>query len=152
MTQAFYTIEQAQQSYLKLHQGLSIAQLNKIPDGFKNNLIWNYAHIVSALQMLCYGRSGFPLRIDDAFVHTYKVGTKPEGFVDETTYATYQIYAAESISKLKEDYASGYFSQFKPFATSTGFEINNIETAITYVVQHHGMHLGYSMAIKKLVL
>jgi hypothetical protein len=152
MTQAFNIIEQAQHSYLKIHQGLSIEQLNNIPEGFKNNLVWNYAHIVSSLQMLCYGRSGLALRVNDTFVQAYKVGTKPEGFVDETTYATYQTYAAESLAKLKEDYASGYFAQFKPFTTSTGFEINDIETAIMYVVQHHGMHLGYSMAIKKLVL
>ena len=148
----FYTIEKAQQTFLKIHEGLSIEQLNKIPEGFKNNLIWNYAHIVSALQMLCYSRSGIALRIDETFVHAYKLGTKPEGFVDEATYESYKTLAEISLTKLQEDYNNQHFADFKPFSTSTGLQINTIENAITYVVQHHGMHLGYSMAIKKLVL
>jgi len=32
----------------------SLEQLNKIPEGFNNNLIWNIAHCVVTQQLLCY--------------------------------------------------------------------------------------------------
>ncbi|MCB0460976.1 MAG: DinB family protein, partial [Flavobacteriaceae bacterium] len=39
---------------LSLIEGLSIMQLNKIPQGFKNNIAWNVAHLLVTQQLLCY--------------------------------------------------------------------------------------------------
>lgn len=141
-----------QQNFIKLVDSVTEEQFNKIPSGFGNNIIWNFAHIFSALQLLCYGRSGLPLRLDESFVNTYKIGTKPESHVSMEQYSTIKEYASSSLIKLKEDYEAGVFNDFKAFATSTGFVINNVETALRYVTMHHGLHLGYAMAIKKLVL
>lgn len=152
METQFKLIEKAQQNFIKLLEGLSMEQLNKIPNGFKNNLIWNYAHIISALQLLCYGRNGLPLRLDQAFVHTFKVGTKPEAFINEDEYRRFQEYAEIGINTLREDYLNNYFSNFSGYITSTGFEINSIEAAISFVLHHHGIHTGYAMAMKKSVV
>lgn len=152
MDTQFDIIELAQQNFLKLHEGVSIEQLNKIPEGFKNNLVWNYAHVVASLQMLCYARTNLPLSLNEPFVHAYKIGTKPEKFITQEEYNTFKIYADKGFAQLKTDYNNVYFKDFKGFTTSTGINISNIELCINYVAFHHGMHLGYSMAIKKLVV
>ena len=80
-----------------MHEGLTIEQLNKVPDGFNNNLVWNYAHIVASMQMLCYLRAGLPARLDEEFVHAYKIGTKPEKFVTVEEYNQFREFAASGI-------------------------------------------------------
>lgn len=151
MEQQFNIIGLAQENLARLLDGLGIDQINRIPQGFNNNLIWNFGHIISALQMLCYGRAGLPLRLDENFVHTYKVGTKPSAFITMEEYGQIKQLAAEGLAKLKEDYRNNHFSTFKPYTTSTGIAINTIDYAIHYVALHHGMHQGYSTALKKLV-
>jgi hypothetical protein len=37
----------------------TLEQLNKIPEGYNNNLIWNIAHVVVVQQMLVYKLSEF---------------------------------------------------------------------------------------------
>ena len=152
MDTQFDMIEVAQQNFLKLHDGLSIEQLNKIPAGYKNNLIWNYAHVIASLQMLCYARTGLPLKLDEPFVHAYKIGTNPEKFITQEEYETFKTYADNGFSQLKADYNNGYFKDFKGYVSGTGINISSIEFCINYVAFHHGMHMGYSMAIKKLVV
>lgn len=152
MENQFAILELAQNNLAKLLDSLTEEQINKVPEKYSNNLIWNFAHIISSLQMLCYWRSGLPVRLNEEFVHAYKVGTKPEKYITLQEYATIKEYAAEGLAKLKEDYANEVFSAFKPFVTSTGLQVNSFDFGIEYVIQHHGMHLGYSMAIKKLVI
>jgi len=50
----------------------TVEQLNKIPEGFSNNLIWNIGHIVVVQQMLVYKLSGLPMMISDEMVNAYK--------------------------------------------------------------------------------
>ena len=38
----------------KLVEGLSIEQLNHIPEGFNNNLAWNIGHILVTQELLIY--------------------------------------------------------------------------------------------------
>ena len=52
------TLELTRTSRLILSQILpnyTLAQLNKIPPGYSNNLIWNIAHVIVVQQMLVYG-------------------------------------------------------------------------------------------------
>ena len=152
MEKQLEVIHLVQQNFIKITDSLNEEQLNKIPDGFNNNIIWNFAHILSSLQMLCYVRAGLSARLEETFIHLHKNGTKPDGqLVSKERYEKIKGYATEALLKFKEDYTTGYFNEFVPYSTLTGFEINNIETAVEYVIMHHGLHFGYASALKKLV-
>jgi hypothetical protein len=147
----FNIISLAQQNFIKMLDALNIEQINKVPDGFNNNLIWNYAHIVASMQMLCYFRPGLPIRLDETFVNTYKIGTRPEKFISKEEYEKVKVLADKGLDQLKEDYRNGIFKAFNPYTTSTGLNVTSIEFAITYVCLHNGMHIGAAQAIRKLV-
>lgn len=152
MESQFALIEKAQQNLAAMLDAYTIEQINQVPTCFKNNLIWNYAHIIASLQILCYGRSGIELRLDETFVHAYKLGTKPEALVTADEFNQFKVYAAKGIQQLREDYATNHFVNFKSFTTSAGFEIGSIEAAINFVLHHHGMHIGYVMGMKRFIV
>jgi hypothetical protein len=152
MQEEFDIIDKEQQNFITMLDSLSLEQINKVPQGFNNNLVWNFAHVVVSLQGICYGRQGLKLQLDENFVNMYKGGTKPEKAVDAEQYATIKIYALEGLNKLRADYKAGVFAAFKPFTTMSGFTVSTAEYAIKYVAYHHAIHTGYAMAIKKLVI
>ncbi len=53
-------------------ENYTLDQLNQIPPGFSNNLIWNIAHVVVTQQILVYKLSGLPMLISDELVEKCK--------------------------------------------------------------------------------
>ena len=57
---------------LKVLDSHSLEQLNKIPEGFNNNIIWNVGHCVAAQQTLVYKLSGLPTMVSEDFILKYR--------------------------------------------------------------------------------
>lgn len=77
MEQTFKIWETSRKIYLKLIESYSIEQLNKIPEGFSNNLIWNLGHIIVSQQGLVYRLSGLAVNVSEEMTNKYKNGSKP---------------------------------------------------------------------------
>ena len=56
-------------NFLNLLNEFSLEQINQIPQGFSNNLIWNFGHLVVTQQLLCYKLSGNEMYISDEIVN-----------------------------------------------------------------------------------
>src|SRR5690554_7235137 len=62
----------------------TLEELNKVPKGFNNNIIWNIAHTIVTQQLLVYNLSAVPMFVSDDLVNRYRKGTKPEGAVTQS--------------------------------------------------------------------
>ncbi|RYE23872.1 MAG: DinB family protein [Sphingobacteriales bacterium] len=151
METTFTTLGRLRHRTITLIEGLSIDQLNKIPQGFNNNITWNTAHLVAAMQRLCYKRSDVPLRVSETFFQRYKPESKPEHEVDERALNEIKELLISSINQLKEDYHAGIFKTYTPFTTRYGVDVANVDDAIRFLPFHEGLHMGYIQAMKKLV-
>lgn len=128
----------------------SLEELNKIPDGFNNNIIWNAGHAIATQQLLVHKLSGTPLFVSDEFIETYKKGTKPEKDATQAEVDQIMEYLFSTIDKTKDDYAKGVFTGFKEYTLSTSNGVlKSVENAIEFNNYHEGIHLGYILAIKK---
>ncbi|RBQ02850.1 DinB family protein [Pedobacter miscanthi] len=136
---------------IELVKDLNTEQLNKIPKGFNNNIIWNIAHLTAAQQNLCYVRSGLPVTVESEYFTPFLSGTKPGHFIGKEEINSIFDILLSSIDRLASDYTSGIFKQFDPWDKRYGMKLNSIEDAINFVPFHEGMHIGYIMALKKLV-
>lgn len=58
MNSTFKIWKTSRNLYLDFFEKYTLDQLNKIPEGFNNNLIWNIGHEIVAQQALIYKSSG----------------------------------------------------------------------------------------------
>ena len=129
----------------------SLEQLNKIPDGFKNNLIWNIGHIVVVQQVLVYKLSGLPMMVSDELVQKYMKGTKPENNATQAEVDEIKSLLLKTIDQTKEDFDNKIFKNFQEYPTSTGFTIKSAEDAMVFNNFHEGLHIGIMMGLRKFI-
>ena len=132
-------------------ENFSLEELNKVPDGFNNNIIWNFAHNIVTQQLLCYKLAGKEMNINDEIVNQFRKGTKPERIFTKDEIEMIKTSALELVSKTENDLKTEDFSGYKPYTTSYNVTLNSIEEAVKFNNTHEGLHYGYAMAMKKLV-
>ena len=151
MRRAIDIIKQPRLLVLKEIEHLSTEQLNKIPEGFNNNIAWNLGHMIAAQQGVCYKRSGLDTTVGEDFFHTYKPGTKPEKCIDETEILFIKDQLFTTLDQLEADMDKGIFIDYGKVMTRYGIELSSIDSAVTFLPFHEGLHIGYIMAMRKLV-
>ncbi len=152
MQTIFDTIKQTRAVFAELIDSLSIEAINAVPPGFRNNIGWNFGHIVVSTQGLCYLRTGVKPDYEVPFLSAYGKGTKPEKWIDAVELATLKDQLVSSIQQIEADYHAGVFSHIRPFVTSTyGSELPTIEAVITTTLAHDNLHLGYALAQRRAI-
>jgi len=127
----------------------SLDELNKIPDGFSNNLIWNIAHVIITQQLLVYGNSQLPMLVSDEMVAKYRKGTKAEHDVNQEEVNEIKTLLFSTLEKTQDDYFNGHFKNYIEYTVSTKSTLTNVEQALEFNNFHEGIHLGYILALKK---
>ncbi len=131
---------------------LSLDQLNEIPAGFNNNIIWNMGHMVAAQQGVCYVRMGLPPFTGEEFFNRYKPGTRPEGAGSAAAVDQVKELLFSSLEQLERDYDQGVFKDYVSWTTRYGVDINTIDEALRFLPFHEGLHLGCIGALTKMIV
>ncbi|MCD0470102.1 DinB family protein [Flavobacterium sp. JAS] len=151
MNSVFEVQKTIREVLLKVLDNHSLEQLNKIPEGFTNNLIWNIAHCVASHQVLIYKLSGLPMMVSEDFVAKYKKGTKPEGNVSQAEVDEIRVLVSSTLDQVQKDFANKIFVTYTEYPTSLGFILKNIDGALSFNNYHEGIHTGIVMSIRKFV-
>jgi hypothetical protein len=151
MNSVFEVQKTIREILLKVLDNHSLEQLNKIPEGFSNNLIWNIAHCVSSQQVLIYKLSGLPTMVSEEFIAKYKKGTKPEGNVSQAEVDEIRVLLSSTLDQVQKDYANNIFVTYTEYLTSMGFLLKDIDGALSFNNYHEGIHTGIIMSIRKFV-
>ncbi|WP_309607464.1 DinB family protein [Flavobacterium sp.] len=153
METALRIFENNRNVYLRLLESFSLEQLNKIPKGFSNNIVWNIGHIVVTQQILVYKLSGLPLIVSKEMEETYVNGSFPTGKTSQNEVDELKVLLLSSVIKTKEDFGKpDFFINYQPYTTkSTGFTINDALDAIAFNNFHEGVHFGIMLQIKKFI-
>ena len=151
MNPAIDRLRQPRTYLLNLINELTAEQLNKVPEGYNNNIIWNLGHMVAAQQGICYKRAGLDMIIEEDFFETYKPGSKPERFVGDDEIAIIKERLITSLDRFEADIDNGVFVNYTPVMTRYGVELTNIDNATAFLPFHDGFHMGYVLALKRAV-
>lgn len=138
----------------------NLEQLNAVPPGFNNNLIWNAAHCYVSTHRVAFVQNGVSDQEMTVMAYhppttdltaAYQKGTRPTGDVD-------QAFVDDIIAALShQPWMSGLAEQFliperyENWITSWGVELHSAGEALSYLNMHEGMHYGVMLALRKCV-
>ncbi|OXG08063.1 DinB family protein [Flavobacterium araucananum] len=151
MNSVFEVQKTIREILLKVLDHHSLEQLNKIPHGFNNNLIWNIAHCVSSQQVLVYKLSGLPTMVSEEFIAKYKKGTKPEGDVSQAEVDEIRTLLSTTLQQTEKDFENNIFVHYTEYTTSLGYTLKNVGDALSFNNYHEGIHTGIIMSLRKFV-
>ncbi|SDB63563.1 DinB superfamily protein [Flavobacteriaceae bacterium MAR_2010_188] len=129
-------------------ENYSLEQLNKVPKGFNNNIIWNVAHTIVTQQLLVYKLSGLQTIVSDDMIETYRKGTRPNRDVSQAEVDMVKGLLYSTVHKTQEDFDNGVFKNYNEYTVTTKNTLTNVLEAIEFNNFHEGLHLGYILAIK----
>jgi len=147
-------IKKFRQFLLSQISDLTDEQLNRIPQGYNNNIIWNLAHLICAQQSICYMRANLPITIDDKYFAPYTTNTKPTGFIDGAEIERIKNLLIDSIDEFQRDFDNSIFEEYSPSPNILkvyGIELTTIGDALEFILYHEGFHSGYIISLKRLV-
>ena len=129
----------------------SLAQLNKIPAGFSNNLIWNIGHVVVTQQLIVNKLSGLPLMVPEEMIARYMRGTRPAGEVSREEADSIRAFIFRSLETTERAIKDSLPQTFTSYTTSTGYSLGSLPEAVQFNNYHEATHLGIMMGIRKFV-
>lgn len=148
----FQVLNNTRGIFKKIIENNSLKDLNKTPNGFNNNIIWNIGHVVVSEQLLAYKLSGLESTLSDEMINKFRKGTKPEGSLTQIEVNEIKDLLSTTIEKTIEDYYDDVFENYSSYTVSTtGNTLNNIDEALQFVAIHDGLHYGYVLALLKAV-
>jgi len=151
MQKQFDTLKKSRILTLKAISGLTIEQLNKIPEGFKNNIAWNVTHLLVTQQLLCYKLSGLKCLISDELITNFQKGSSPSYKISEDEFENIKKQFLDLPNKMEEDYEKEIFKSYNEYTTSVDVTLSNINDAILFNLYHEGIHLGVILQLKKFI-
>ena len=145
--------KKSRQSFLSLIEDLSLEELNEVPAGFNNNIVWNFGHIIVSTLGLCYIRSQAKPELALPFPGRFGKGTYPELPVTAEELQILKKLATTTIEQLEADLATDIFEKIEVVNTDT-FQVpmQTIEEVMMGSVIHENLHLGTAKAQKQLLL
>ena len=135
-------------------KNLNEVQLNKVPPGFNNNIIWNLGHMICVQQNMSYVRARRPVIVDDKYFTPYLPHTRPESFVQEADIKMLSELFISTIDALQNDLDKNMFDHYTPSALIPeiyGFDVKNIDSALEYLLHHDGYHAGYINSLMRFI-
>lgn len=151
MEQLLKTIRQTRKNFIQLIEGSSVEELNEVPVGFNNNMIWNFGHIIVSQQLLCYQLAGIEPKIEAAYIKDYQKGTKPERFIDAAEISALKELMLDTIDMLEDDLWNHVFVNYHAFTTSYGVTLSSTADAVGFFPIHDAYHYGCASSIKKAI-
>jgi hypothetical protein len=152
MTKQIETVKKSRVLLLEGVKDLTVEQLNKIPSGFNNNIIWNLGHIIAVQQGMCYKKAGATPLISDDFWERFRPGSRPEGTIGASEIENIKRMFLSSIDQLEIDYGTPIFDNYTAWTNRFSTKIASINDAISFIPFHEELHSGVIMAIKRSVI
>jgi hypothetical protein len=151
MIKSIDVIKRTRNSLLELVHQLDPQQLNQIPDGFANNIIWNMGHMISAQQGLCYFKGGLKPFMNEEFILAFQPGSRPHLPLASAEIDVIKSLFVTTMEQLENDIEANVFRTYHPWRHRLNIEMTNIHDVLCYLPYHEGLHADRIAIYKRLI-
>ncbi|WP_202077796.1 DinB family protein [Caldalkalibacillus salinus] len=130
-------------------EGVTEAEAEMIPDGFKNNIRWNLGHVYLDQYLWIEAVTREQIDYPRAYDQWFGFGTTPADFTDETpSFDELKEKLYHQVSQIERDYGHRLEEVFPPTEME---DLTTIEQAIVRMIFHEGMHVQAVIDFKKFI-
>lgn len=141
------------QSTLKLFEGLDEGMADIVPQGFNNNIRWNFGHIYTGQEKMVFQLAREQPLLPDGYAEMFSNGTKPADW-QSTPPSLNELHSAlaEQTARIEAAFANRLDEKIAaPYTTSAGLTMNTIQELILFTLYHEGMHFTAIRFYKRLL-
>ena len=151
MNKSFEIMMQHRKGLYRYLKEIPLDKLNAIPEGFRNNIVWNIGHTIVTQQLLMYQQAERVPVIAEDMISRYRRGTVPEGEATTEEVEHLKKLLFTTVEKTTEDYQLGAFRSYKLYTTLNKVTLSNSEDALLFNNFHEGLHHGTILALRKIL-
>ncbi len=149
MQKQFEITQQFRGATLGVIENLSDEQLLTIPEGFKNNILWNLGHMVLSHQYFVNAPSGLDVNVPEAMAAGFGRGTSPSDWESTPDIADIKALAMSTMAQLEADIKDNKFQNYG--GMNVGVQLETVEDAATFMCFHEGEHFGIIKTLANIV-
>ena len=125
-----------------------------IPQGFNNNIRWNFGHIAFVQEKLVFGILGEEMNIPKEYEQLFGAGTKPAEW-EETPPSLTEIARILNEQKTRiKDFVQGRMLENlpKPYTNKGGITFYTVGEAFLYSFYHEALHIETIKRLHKSII
>ena len=149
MTNSLELIDRMRIDLLVKTENLKVEQLNAIPYGFNNNIVWNLGHILVVTDELLYKNSHFSFPVHDFDTSGFKKGTRPEKVINEKDISSIRSALSDTIPQFRKLITA--YAMASQNKESDLLEKLSNDKSIHFILFHEDMHVSTILRQLKLV-
>ncbi|MGR9049832.1 DinB family protein [Halobacillus faecis] len=121
------------------------------PDGFLNNIRWNFGHIFVSQENLLARFSGEDAHLPEGYIHLFNGGTSPDEWPEDVPRLPDLRKDLESQTERLIQTYQGRLSEEgeKPFDLGGGIVFRTLDEVLNFTIWHEGLHQGTISAMKR---
>lgn len=116
---------------------------DRIPEGYRNSIRWNFGHIVYVQERLAYEVNGQQGHLPDIYARLFAAGTSPADW-NETppTLAEIKEQMLLQLDRIKQSHQSGLENPLpQAFTNKVGITFDTVGGCLLFSFFHEGLHL-----------
>jgi hypothetical protein len=139
---------------ITLHTANSLPedQINLIPKGFNNSIIWNFGHILIVQEQLAVNFGKIKPQLPSVYLHYFGQHTDPSSWKDAPPrYSDILSFLKSQTKHIIESLGTRIDEKLtKPF-NRNGLSMHTIGELLIYSVYHEGVHIGTVNSMVKVI-
>jgi hypothetical protein len=143
-TFVFKQLEFVRNQTLKALDGVPASMAARIPEKFRNHILWQAGHIYLVQERFAFLIHGFDAQLPELFKALFAPGTTPLGWTETPpSLSEVTVMMQQQPQRIQQALKERFWEKAPaPYTTSSGMTLETIGEFLNFSLYHEGMHFN----------